>query len=93
MNFKIEKNIPISKRKYNKKGNKTGCISVYPFDNMVDGDSFFIPIPNSIYHVASHRVYAAARNRKIKIVTRYVEGGLRVWKIGVITNNKGELKQ
>ena len=92
MNFKIEKNIPIPKKKGNTKGNLTGCIPLYPFDDMLIGDSFFVPATEKRKINIANSLRLSAKSRNAKVTVRFVEGGLRVWKIGVITNNKGETK-
>jgi hypothetical protein len=93
MNFKIEKNIPIPKKKGNTKGNPNGCITVYPFDEMLYGDSFFVPITGKRKIHIANSLRICAKRKNVKVTVRFVEDGIRVWKIGVITNNKGELKQ
>ena len=93
MNFKIEKNIPIPKRKYNTKGNSTGATPIYPFNDMLDGDSFFVPATKESRVNIANSLKMSAKSRNAKVTVRFVEGGVRVWKIGMITNSKGELKQ
>lgn len=69
--FKIEKNVPIPSRAGRSK---------YPFEQMDKGDSFLIAATDK-KAVASARssVYSAAAKRKLKVVTRIEEKGLRVW--------------
>jgi hypothetical protein len=79
MAYKVEKGIPLPSR--------TGRIpSRYPWDEMNNGDSFFI---------AGKRpkgLYTAAYGRGIKIAVRSEKKrnkeGVRVWKIGELQNAK-----
>jgi hypothetical protein len=67
--FAIEKNVPLAARQS------------YPFDQMADGDSFFIPCTD-IKKIGYIRAQMNGLKKKYptKIIsTRKEEGGLRVW--------------
>lgn len=73
--FKIEKHIPVPP-KHNKGS------SIYPFAQMQKGDSFLIPAKAKEEQVSKRKaVSASAYKHKMKITTRIVEGGVRVWKV------------
>jgi len=72
--FKIEKNIPLTAK------------TSYPFEQMENGDSFFIPnLDNQrVNYVRAHLHNMKKKNKGMIISTRKEDGGLRVWLI-----NKG----
>ena len=51
----------------------------YPLKEMEIGDSFFIPASQSGNNVSA-RITPQAQRIGIKIITRKVEGGYRVWR-------------
>lgn len=67
--IKIDKCIPISKPIWGKRGSK------YPFDKMVKGDSFLVPLANQFYYAK----YVASK-MKIRTVGRKVTNGYRIWR-------------
>jgi hypothetical protein len=71
MSFTIDKNIPIPPV------NNGGTL--YPFDAMKVGDSFFIP-KDLVGKSTGHSVRQCALRRKIGVTVRQVDGGLRVWR-------------
>lgn len=55
--------------------------SKYPLREMEAGQSFFIAVPDAANVAKVQRsVTSSAARWKIKIVSRKVEGGLRVWR-------------
>ena len=78
--FTIDKGVPITTVQRGKAAFGTGK---YPFRDMEVGDSFFIPCPNEERRKMSSRVVSSARPLKpgVEIVTRFVEGGIRCWRI------------
>jgi hypothetical protein len=62
----IERGIPLPRRMHEK----------YPLGAMKVGDSFVYPD-----RAARNGIFASAVSRGIKIATRAVDGGLRVWRI------------
>jgi hypothetical protein len=63
--FKIEKGIPMSKRRK------------YPFAEMEIGDSVFIEGLKSVAEISG----SFRGHRPKKFATRQVDGGIRVWRI------------
>lgn len=79
--YKIEKGIKIPP-KGKSTGNKTGRNVKYPFDDMLPGDSFTIPIDKRGYQWRMCRLTGAAcRRQKVKIVCRKIDDYIRVWKM------------
>ncbi len=74
--YQIDKDIPIPSIKHDRTS------TIYPLKEMGIGDSFFVPdkITGKKTTVRS-TVIATSKRIGIKIVTRRVEGGLRVWRI------------
>lgn len=73
--YKIERGLPVPETK--RGGQEKGHLRFtrFPFDNMQVGDSFFIPDgdpPNC---------QATAEKRGMKITSRKVPGGYRVWRL------------
>ncbi|GJH00244.1 hypothetical protein [Paraburkholderia terrae] len=81
MNFKIEKGIPAPCTPENL---RTGRKLLYPFAEMKVGDSFLVPETEDIRNRAD-RVKSAAstysRKHSIRLATKIVEGGVRVWRL------------
>jgi hypothetical protein len=73
MAYKIEKGIPLPSR-------TAGTPSRYPWDEMKNGDSFFISgkRPKGLYHAAYGRGVKIA----VRSETKRNKEGVRVWKIG-----------
>lgn len=73
--FEVEKNIPIPKMKTG-----PGRSSIYPWEELEVGDSFFVPgkTPKQMSGLASSR---SKRGDGVKFKTRSVEGGCRVWRV------------
>ncbi len=67
--FEVEKNIPIPERVRMK----------YPWEQLGIGDSFLIP--DAIVDSVRSGLYSCARNMKIKVTLKTVDGGMRVWRI------------
>lgn len=77
MTFVIEKNIPIGKQVRKSK---------YPFAQMENGDSFFVPTGDQDPHRVASRIHNHARHQNVRIATRQTENGIRVWKIDTLIN-------
>jgi hypothetical protein len=73
--FKIEKDIPLPPRK-----SSSGRTAKYPWRWMEVGDSFLVPGLERASQF-SGRAGKTARTLGIKIATRKVDGGVRVWRI------------
>jgi len=71
--LQIESGIPIPPRR-----RKGGAQRVYPFGSMKVGDSFFVAGSASSPEAAAG-LYA--RKHKMKFTARYVDGGVRIWRI------------
>lgn len=72
--YEIEKNIPVPA--------KRGPLTIYPFDQMGKGDSFFIPTKTQKETKSKRRSVAGrALKKNVKVATRIVEGGVRVWRV------------
>lgn len=79
MTFKIEKNVDLPRAAV------TARRSKYPFADMVDGDSFLVPVEegDSTQRVQTTLCAAASHHAKKyggKFITRKVEGGVRIWR-------------
>ena len=72
MEIKIEKGIPIP-------AGQQGAPRKYPFDEMEIGDSFLVAEEK----IRSVRALASLAKKKngMKVATRKVDGGFRVWRI------------
>lgn len=70
--FKIEKGIPVPAK-------GTGRASMYPWDDMEIGDSFFVKGKKS--SALSATTKRIAKTRGFKFTVRQLEGGVRVWRI------------
>jgi hypothetical protein len=74
MDFKIDKSVPIPE--------KTVRRAKYPFKNMEEGDSFFVPLPDGKSPSGVYASISTAKNRlKINLTTAREDGGIRVWRI------------
>lgn len=77
-NIKIDKNIPLPKKKNRR---------VYPIDKMEINDSFFVSVPNkNEIEKRRQNIYIAIwrfckKNTEKKFTTASVEGGVRVWRL------------
>lgn len=72
--YKVERSIQIP-------GRCSGKMMPYPYQEMKAGDSFFIPVSQEYEKVRERdKARAAARTRGIKITTRVVDGGVRIWR-------------
>lgn len=76
--FKVEKGVPRPER--------SGNVARYPWAEMSDGDSFFVPYePGRNRHIQSGNLLAcgrgwfARRNIPCEIVARKEADGIRVW--------------
>lgn len=80
MNYKIEKNIPVPKK-------RTGGVVKYPFSEMKVGDSFLADKNYSRKLMARYsnaaRNYArqSKENNHFKFTIRKTEEGIRIWRI------------
>ena len=73
--FKIEDGIPIPGQ--NKvRGTK------YPWKELQVGQSFFVPLNGKRAAVVQSTLNSAGKYVGMKVATRQVEGGVRVWRIG-----------
>lgn len=77
--YEIEKNVPIPPEYRRTRESK------YPLKKMAKGDSFLIPVPadapKESYARAQQSVQSYASRWKIKVTTRKIDGGVRVWRI------------
>lgn len=79
--YKIESGIPIAPTKRAK--------SRFPFAEMKEGDSFFIPSSAfKNFNSARQSIYASSYAAGVKVRVRQVEGGLRVWMIEKVRTKK-----
>lgn len=69
--FKIDRNYAMPIR--------TSSIE-YPFNDMEVGDSFFVASESRKIDSLRGRISSAARMKGIKVATRKIDGGLRVWR-------------
>ena len=82
MAYKIEKNIPLPPRR-GARGSK------YPWDEMKQGDSFFVPgKPKGLYTAASQRGIRIA----IRPDKKGSQSGVRVWHVGPTTGKAAKKK-
>lgn len=71
--FEIEKDVPVKAR------------LIYPFKQMEEGDSFFVPFndkdPEKLRQSVASSIYRTQRlhNGKFTMKTDRAEGGIRVW--------------
>ena len=72
--MKVESGIPVPARTSRQGGRP--CI--YPFAGLEVGDSFFVP--GKTVKTLSQTASKAAKRLKIQLITRTVEGGVRVWR-------------
>ncbi len=72
--IKVESGIPVPART-NRQG---GRPSIYPFADLKAGESFFVP--GKTAKTMSQTASKAAKRLKIELITRTVEGGVRVWR-------------
>lgn len=72
--IKVESGIPVPART-NRQG---GRLPIYPFADLKVGESFFVP--GKTVKTMSHTASKAAKRLEIKLITRTVEGGVRVWR-------------
>lgn len=68
--IKVESGIPMPSRSTGK----------YPLKVMIKGDSFFIPADVTTNYLQAN-LFSSAKRAGIKISTRSVDGGLRVWRV------------
>lgn len=73
MKYLIEDNVPMRPRSH-------GGQRKYPFDLMKIKQSFFVPINKSAPKHLTKSLHASARYVGIKVETRLVDGGVRVWR-------------
>lgn len=74
--FQIEKDVPIPET-----ANKRLRTTKYPFRQLEVGDSFFVPLTNGQSATKLQRSLAScAARQKVKVQTRCVENGVRVWR-------------
>lgn len=72
--WKIDKKIPIPPK-------KRDSSSLWPFDKMETGDSFFVPNVKNI-QVAEGSIRGRGDYNKVRLTFRAENGGLRVWMVG-----------
>lgn len=83
--YKVDKGISMER--------KREAFARFPFNKMKIGDSFFVPKEDQNPEGVAASVYSAANsyNRthgtKLRMSTRKVEGGIRVWRITDKKNN------
>jgi hypothetical protein len=81
--YEIEKSSPLPESSRKR--------SPYPFAELYIGDSFLVPLdrdksPSSIYAAVS----AAKKRHNINLTTARVEGGIRVWRIALVSPSQSE---
>jgi hypothetical protein len=70
--YEIEHNIPVPRKQER----------IYPFHQMKKGDSFFIPTKSKTEQQSKRRAaIASARKLKMKITSRAMDSGVRIWRI------------
>ena len=72
--IKVESGIPVPART----SRQGGRPSIYPFAGLDVGDSFFIP--GKTVKTMSQTASKAAKRLGIEVITRTVDGGVRVWR-------------
>lgn len=84
--FKIEKDIPFRRINFGNPGRPR----IYPYQDMLAGDSFFIPFPSQEFaaRVMTRNMVSASvtrNNNKYKgtrkFAQRTIKGGCRVWRV------------
>ena len=78
--FEIEQGIAIPEAR----SGRYGSLSKYPFSKMQLGDSFLLRTNGDGkkgLEIERSRVLLDAKKYKVKVATRTVPGGVRVWKI------------
>lgn len=81
--FKIESNVPLPAIP---RGAPSSPVK-YPWDGMKVGDSFFIPmLDKTLINLRSGltidlKKYTTQTGNKIKITTRAIDNGIRIWRI------------
>lgn len=78
-NFKIEKNIPLPEHQRGRR-NGSGKNQMI-LKSMEVGDSIFIKNGNQVKVANLFQVAAKSLGTGMKIATRKVEGGVRVWRV------------
>ena len=73
MAFEIEKGVPLPKSV------QRGWTGKYPWRQLEIGDSFFVP--GKTTNDIGGTVTIARRTTGFKLVTRSVEGGVRIWRV------------
>ena len=90
MNYTVEKDIPIPRRKQGGKAILT--YPVYPFNSMELGDSFFVPnySRDKMQRLTiAGRSYFKKMNKKLTVTTRKQDEGFRVWVVKSRYYNSG----
>lgn len=67
--YTVDKGVPLP---------KSASQAKYPWSEMAVGDSFFVP---SMTESARGGLTSIAKSRGIKISTRKMDGGIRVWRV------------
>ena len=84
--IKIESGVPIPKKKTGRRPKSEEL----PFADMKVGDSFLVPYPDGATEKKEQRIHQwvfgrvrafESNNPSIDIVTRRVDGGVRVWRV------------
>ena len=83
--MKVEKGIPIPSKGINQIGNKNNP-QKYPWCELTEaGDSFLVPVAADMtkkqIESLQSSVSGCGLRKKIKITTRQVKGGIRVWRV------------
>ena len=75
--YAVERNVPAPGI------NRPSRATKYPFPQLKVGDSFFVPHDNNNRAIPRVRSAASlwAKYHNLKLVTRTVDGGIRVWRV------------
>lgn len=75
MTIKIDKDVPMPMITARKKHS-------FPWEDMAPGDSFFVPCSDGAdLKRKRFAVMQQAHRRELKVATRVIKGGFRVWKL------------
>lgn len=81
MSYTIEQGIPLTPEIKGGAGRK----SIYPFADLKVDESFLVPLTEgtdieTLYSRVRAASWSHASRKKVKLVARVVEGGIRVWR-------------
>jgi len=77
--FAIEKNVPVPYVA----AHISGRPPIYPFNELQVGESFYVPqITCKQRQSIQSQMRYRARKRGVRFISRKMEGGLRIWRVG-----------